>query len=184
MDCPNCKRELMNNDYCQICGYMVNGNYINSNMFNQESSESSINNKRIRAYIGKNEDKILNKQTNIFAGIFGMYYIIYRKCYLIGIIELIIWIIINFFYFLYHFNLIVFLYILSFIFHRSFFNDIYLYIIKRKLKKLKNKDLDEIRKLGGTKIFLVFLCIVIMFLCLLFISWLGSYGYYDYQLPN
>ena len=48
--------------------------------------QNNVDKKMLKAYIGKNADKILNSNINIVAMFLGAFYFLYRKSYMLGII--------------------------------------------------------------------------------------------------
>lgn len=136
MICPKCKIENKDN-FCIKCGYMLNKekevqiNY-------KEQSKKEKETQKLKAYIGKDNHKILNEIFNTKAFIFGPLYYIYRKCYLIGYAFLAIYVmIISILLKLDH----LILFIVSFLnslFHYCFFNEIYTKICKQEIKKIEN----------------------------------------------
>ncbi len=177
MFCKNCGSSLNKNDkYCNICGSQVET--IN-NIQNDYVEKSQINNnndfdeKFIKSYIGNKADKMYDSikkgGINIWAILFGIGYFAYRKMYLISVIILILG------------NIVGYLvpsisgYIGTFI--GLMFCPIYKWDITRKLRKIKNDNLnaDETQLLsiaqnkGGTSIIGAITFLVIYSLIILFI---------------
>lgn len=87
MKCPKCK-SLMTGDlnkYCVRCGYMSNGEIIDATKI----SEAEIDKEIMRIFIGNNADNFF-KINNWAAFLFGPFYLLYRKCYLIGYLGLLL----------------------------------------------------------------------------------------------
>ena len=100
MYCKNCGATLKESDhYRNVCGSVVESNNSNdSNQFqgnnipknNEFNNSVTFDEKFIKAYIGKNADKMYDSVKkggiNIWAILFGIAYFAYRKMYLISII--------------------------------------------------------------------------------------------------
>ena len=117
--------------------------------------------KLIRNFIGKNNEKILKKGFSFPALFFNWAYILYRKMYFFAIIGMTV---ITFLKFLpiEFFYLLVFVFLL---FLGLFFNKIYLFFVEGKVNKIKvtNSNTNETelinicKKNGGTNIWLALL---------------------------
>ena len=88
MICPKCKIENKNN-FCIKCGYMLNENE-EVQIHYYEEGKRELDKQKLKNYIGDDYYKILNTIYNFKALILGPLYYIYRKCYLIGYIILLI----------------------------------------------------------------------------------------------
>lgn len=136
MICPKCKIENKNN-FCIKCGYMVNGNK-SVQIHYEDIGKKEKETQELKKYIGADNYKILNERFNLKAFVFGPFYYIYRKCYLIGYVFLSIYVItLSFLLKIDHRILLVFLFLNS-LFHYCFFNAIYIKICKHEIKKFKN----------------------------------------------
>jgi len=136
MFCPKCKIENKDN-FCIKCGYMLNKE-IEVQINYKEQGKKEKETHKLKAYIGKDNHKILNEIFNTKAFIFGPLYYIYRKCYLIGYLFLAIYVItISFSLKLDHRIFFVVL-CLNSLFHYCFFNEIYTKICKQEIKKIEN----------------------------------------------
>lgn len=136
MICPKCNTDNKHN-FCIKCGYMINNNE-EVQITYDELGKKQLETKKLKQYIGKDEYKVLNYSTNINAFIFGPFYYIYRKCYLIGFTFLILNLLVIMF-FLKHNQQILLLYlIISSLFHFCFFNSIYIKICKKQIKSMQN----------------------------------------------
>lgn len=78
MDCPNCKRKMRkenNNYHCVRCGFMSNGNHINTN----DRKETNL-----QKYLDK-EFETINYNKNFFIPfLFGPLYLTYKGCVFAG----------------------------------------------------------------------------------------------------
>lgn len=116
----------------------------------------------IEDFIGKNYEKISKRKYNLSAFFFGIFYLLYRKLYLEGIILFFILIFSSLFLSLINPGIALLLEILVNLILCLFFNKYYLDKAKKKIDKIKNKnknksitDLKNIcKKAGGTNIVL------------------------------
>ena len=159
MKCPNCNKEMKNN-YCMVCGYMQNGNFVGE-CINEKNNDIKIYQKNFDI-MNQNENKILTM-------LMGPIYMSYKGYLVLGVILSILDI---FFMYLtiYIFSLIPFTISLSFlgfilyllisrIIFMSFFNSLCLYIdnikIKRIVKKYKNSYKNKLYKHNNKIIFMI-----------------------------
>lgn len=180
MICPKCGTENKEN-YCIRCGAIVTDGVVYQ--ISREEKPSIFDDLEI--YIGPNSQKIINKNTNYAAGIFAPLYLIYRKCYLEGIILFTFEISMFYLYlfivnkYLWFFPSIfgrlfrLFILVIHFLLYTIFTNSYYLHKSKKKIEHLKqqpNYQPNILAKAGGTNIIAVVL--FISFLYLLFALWL------------
>lgn len=148
----------------------------------------------LEAYVGEDYQEIVRKKINIYAFIFNLFYFLYRKMYIIGIIGLIIlWVIaVKFTSFIIPYIIVVA--VLSGV----LFNPIYLKLANVKIKRIRKNnpstddfDLMEVcRKKGGVNviialiIYLVFIASIIgtMFSFKLFLN--GKDPYFEENNNN
>lgn len=142
MNCPNCHKPMTEN-YCMFCGYMKNGNFVKSKSNPKITDEEK--------YLGLEYDQILHQKSFLANLILGPLYLCYRKFFwtgfFLGILEILFLYLTDFifspFYFFYAYNLGVIMTRLNFIILRIFWigfgNTIYLKLLKRKIKRIKNK---------------------------------------------
>lgn len=134
MKCKNCNSEI-NNDakFCSRCGCSNNNTVINS----LEKKENDLDKLLITSYL-QGDDKMYNNindkkiNINIYATLFGLFYYIYRKMYLISFCLLILILFISYFY---DTKLMILNILLGIL-----FNPLYKWDIDRKIKKIKSKN--------------------------------------------
>ena len=193
MYCPRCGTKVNENiEYCHHCGANIkeelsryNFNPIQESTVEkgkqptheeqyQYSLEYSYGNKEefIRAYVGKNYEKIKKQKFSWPSFFLGSIYCFYRKLYTLGLIWVIIsWItgILN----------IAFLLILQIVLAR-YFSAIYLSTVEKRVKTIKRQNkttsqeeiLTQCTKKGGTNFILTFILIFIICIALGIISFL------------
>ena len=81
MKCPNCNFKMKRN-FCTHCGYMTNGNFINTKKLQEDSL--------LELYFGKNYEKITSNNNYIVPFIIGPVYIFCHDFYIEGIILILI----------------------------------------------------------------------------------------------
>ena len=81
MKCPNCNFKMKRN-FCTHCGYMTNGNFINTKKVQEDSL--------LELYFGKNYEKITSNNNYIVPFIIGPVYIFCHDFYIEGIILILI----------------------------------------------------------------------------------------------
>ncbi len=128
----------------------------------------------IESYIGEDYKIIKKSPINVYALILNWMYVLYRKCYITGIIGLVIIYILTLFFPDY----LLFFIGISMIMIGLLFNKYYLFIIKGRVKRLLNKyegsdefNLKEICKQNGGVNVLKALIIYFVFLLLLLIPY-------------
>ena len=82
MKCPKCGMKMNKTDYCFHCGYMTNGNIIDTK---KETPPSEL-----ELYFGTKYDKITKNENWYFSGLLGPTYIFCHGYYLIGLLLIII----------------------------------------------------------------------------------------------
>ena len=140
MKCPNCNFKMKRN-FCTHCGYMTNGNFINTKKLQEDSL--------LELYFGKNYEKITSNNNYIVPFIIGPVYIFCHDFYIEGIILILIeYLISTIFLCFNHAFLYVYvvklLNLMYFAFSRliwaTILNLIYEKLTLRRLKKIKEKD--------------------------------------------
>lgn len=145
----------------------------------QTNNTSFDDEELLKAFIGKNYDKISTQSFNLAGLIFTSFYMIYRKMFLFGLLFFII-------------SLVVFSAISNFLVAIGFsllvgflFNKLYLWYAKRKIAKIKiknaDKTADEIKEIcknkGGTSVgqlaLGIVLEVVIVVIALVIITFMG-----------
>ena len=153
MKCPKCHHEIKLENYCTRCGIMIKNNEIIS--LKDKPQDNSL-----EYFIGEDYQKIL-KKNNWTATFLGPLYLVYRKCYLIGILlgylQIIIVTILK------SLNPLILLTIELFfmLFYCCYTNSIYIYIAKNRIKKINSKEKEILNKNGGTTIVPVFLVLLL-----------------------
>lgn len=84
MICPKCGTENKGN-FCIKCGAIVKDNTLY-----QINTKQVSTNTLLETYFGLDYNKIVMKPANIFGGIFGPLYLVYRNCFIGGFILLFI----------------------------------------------------------------------------------------------
>lgn len=74
MNCPKCGKSNFK-DYCIVCGYMKNGNYIRKTRY--ENSDLEI-------MLGYEYDDIIHNTNNLKVFLLGGLYFCYRNCFFVG----------------------------------------------------------------------------------------------------
>ncbi len=146
MTCPNCGMK-MKKDYCMHCGYMTNGNFIDTN----KAIEVSL----MELYLGKDYDKIIRNKNWIVPGILGPVYIFCRGYYLYGLLLIIADILISLLFFVFNhvfliYYLVVMLNAFYIVFNRIVWatigNLIYKLLLLKHLSKIKEKYPDDYKE--------------------------------------
>lgn len=141
---------------------------------NSDDIDSLEDIKLLKSYVGKNYDNITTKRFNVFAFIFTLFYMLYRKMYFSSFLFLIC---IFGIIFIKSFVVTLVIYILLSVGVGLFINKIYINCAKKKINKikLKNSDLDfyELRNVcslrGGTSFKnVVYSILIIIITCGLF----------------
>lgn len=174
MYCKKCgSRVDSNSNFCTNCGTIVNSNINDINNVNQSSidkntetkvnteilnnNEPNMDEKLIKIYIGRNADKMYPKlinnklKFNLWSILFSRIYFLYRKMYLVVLLQFLITISL----FLFAPSISNMTGIISFLFY-----PIYKWDINRKIKKLKqeNNNIAEdqlikiVRNKGGVSV--------------------------------
>ena len=88
MYCPNCGKEMNDNDkFCGNCGNNIAGGV---NPSQNTSNNSFEEEELLKAYVGNNYESIANGGFNIAAFFLGGIYLLYRKCYLFFLLTFLI----------------------------------------------------------------------------------------------
>lgn len=158
-----------------------NGMYIQPNTPTQQHDnvnkqyDNSIDNENlVRIYIGKNADKIMEGNFSISAFIFGMWYFLYRKMWLLAILLIIGNVIAN----LFLPSLASILTIVADIFIAFKFNKMYLKQAEDKVQKIKYKNpgatpeelIRLCKKKGGTAIWPIIIYFLLTIIAIIIIS--------------
>lgn len=174
MNCPKCGKSNFK-DYCIVCGYMKNGNYI---------GKTKSENSDLEIMLGYEYDDIIHNTNNLKVFLLGGLYFCYRNCFFVGFFLEILNIL--FVYFnayigsfidLGSFNFSDFFFLLSIIIEKTFWvmfaNQLYIKCAKRKLNRWKKKySLDEYKmKIANQNIkkFLLPVFAVLLYIFILFI---------------
>ena len=133
MICPKCGTENKEN-FCIKCGTIISKDgviQIKDTRLNNDSLHSDL-----ELYIGKNCDKILNRRLNLAAAFFSIEWFIYRKCYLLSFILLLLQLLIVMFVSIFFKSInIYFIYIIFILFYLFFANTLYILDARRKINK-------------------------------------------------
>lgn len=193
MRCPKCGTENKEN-FCMKCGTMLSNDgiiQIKDTRVNNDSLHSDL-----EFFIGKNYEKILNGRLNFAAAFFFILWFIYRKCYLLAFILFLIQLFIVMLVSVFFEGInIYFIYIIFILFYLFFANTLYILDARRKIKKIKKKNvsyLAAIKKKGGTSIvaviiFPIIYIVAIIALIIFLLPYLRNiYKAYDlyYYMPN
>ena len=143
--CPICGVELING-YCAVCGYGLQHFRNNSNNIDQVDK-----NDMVKAFIGKNAEKLSTKNWNWSAFLLSPVYFVYRKLYKEFFVLLILIIALNFlmYYISIPFAAVLFSAILGLV-----FNKLYMKHVNKKVNAISanfyGKDaITECEKQGG-----------------------------------
>ncbi len=186
-NCPNCGSKINQGDiFCKVCGSKLpqeennqfNNGQTNLNFNNNQQSTviNQVNNTDdglVRAYIGKNADKLLKGNFSFCVFLFGAIYVLYRKMWLLGII----WIVINVISMMF---LPTYSWIISFvinIFLMFQFKKIYIKHVHEEVAKIESENPGKSReelgsicsKKGGTTLIPIFLVILFYVVILYFL---------------
>ena len=210
MRCPKCNSKIEDEaNVCRYCQYVINesedltvdreGLYDNSSLYSKYSTKESSREPYRDKYIGKNKN-IINLRFNIFAFIFGPFYLIYRNIYKIGIFTLILYL------FLIKEPIVILIInlVLGFEFRTLYYTDMD-YKIKNILKDNPDKSNKELMKLieekGNVNNILKLLILIVGFMILVFLIYTNyvenvikkeesgillrvSFDKLDYKIPN
>lgn len=148
----------------------------NENLLNLSNVYDEYDEELLKIYIGNNFDQITTKSFNIWACLFNIIYLLYRKMYLFGFICALIFLLVCFIN-----SIVVFL---IYIFLVGFFaNYVYKIFANKNINKIKlnckDKTIDDVRKIckrkGGTSLILGFIGfgvqVVLLFVGYLFMSY-------------
>ena len=131
--------------------------------------------KLILAYIGSNYDKILAKGFSLPAFLFGPFYLLYRKLYLIGISILIALDGLIFYFCTLKWYVLGIVFYLVVVFVLGlFFNSLYLHTAKKKIERIKldyvnfSDMLDVAKKTGGTSLVWLIIMFVVLGVAIFF----------------
>lgn len=138
MICPNCKTKNDKN-YCIKCGYLKNGNIEMQILYNK-ASEFTKTKEKLRTYIGKDSYKILSNRLNGYALIFGPLYYLYRNCYKLGTLNLIVFTYITTILLKHDQRILLTFLILNSLLNYMTFNSIYIKICTKELTKTKKQE--------------------------------------------
>ena len=145
MKCPKCDNRIIKN-FCIKCGALVNEKEIlQIKKVNYTSIDPDIT--LLEKYLGENSHLIINKTTSIYGGIFGVFYILYKKCLTDGLILIFIEMLILFLISK-NGDAMTFLKfkMLYLFFFYCFSNPIYINSIKKRLKRIDNVNIDSYKK--------------------------------------
>lgn len=143
MLCPKCGMKMSNKEYCFHCGYMLNGNYIDT----KKKIPPSI----LELYFGEYYDKYSRNENWFVAGILGPTYIFCHGHYFIGLLLIILDSFVSLFFLIFNHSLLFYYMILLLnniywfcnrLLWATIGNMIYLKLKKAKLSKIKNKHYD------------------------------------------
>lgn len=140
MLCPNCGMK-QKGDYCIHCGYMSNGNFIDT----KKKIEAPL----LEMYLGKKYDTIIRNNNFLVPGILGPVYIFCHKFYFVGIILILIDFLVSIFFLVLN-HAFLFYYIVEF-YNYSYWiinkivwatigNMIYVKLLIKKIDKFKEKN--------------------------------------------
>lgn len=149
-------------------------NFMNINYSSNNNLEINDNryDRLLEAYVGEDYQEIVRKKINIYAFLFNLFYLLYRKLYVLGIVGLVIlWVIGIKFSIL----LIPYLLVIAFL-SGVLFNPIYLKLANIKIKRIRKNnpsnddfELMEIcRKKGGVNVVIALVIYVIFIACIIF----------------
>lgn len=180
MYCSRCGKKVEQEDfYCGNCGNTIktNESFAYQNNLNIEkniTNTNQIEDYLIDAYIGKNQEKLKEENFSINTFFLGIYYILYRKMWLLAVLYIVV-IIISSIFLPTFYNAINFAVgiIISFKFKKMYIKQVRekVEIIKKENSFKSNEELIEIcRKKGGTSILAPILYILGIIMLLSFIS--------------
>ena len=92
MNCPKCGNFVNAGEkFCGKCGCVMEPG-------NQPASVETGNDEELlRAYVGKNYDKIVKSPISICSLLFGLFYVLYRKMWLLGVMWFLLMFVANLF---------------------------------------------------------------------------------------
>ncbi len=172
MKCPKCGKPL-HKDFCMYCGYMANGNIIDT--------KKKIEASKLEKYLGNDFETIIHNENAKEIFILGPLYFSYRNYFVLGTVLTLldVYIIYNSrviaqtflntplpnFYLNFDIPVMLITFLLSRLIYVMLSNEIYLKLLTKKLAKSK----DDIVKLGdGNKVNVIFSIIFVISLFLLF----------------
>lgn len=169
MFCTNCGKKLNENEhFCKYCGKMITlkeKNVVYSNNIHKDEKEKAKPDlEQIYLNTNTNKENFCKDKINIYAFLFGPYYLLYRKMYLYGII----WLLLNFFVGIFTSDWISFLFYIVLAFYFALeFNFLYQKKMEDDLKQVnkldKNNQVDFCKRKGGTTILSIIIALIISF---------------------
>ena len=141
MICPKCGMKMNKKEYCFHCGYMENGNTINT--------KKIVPSSMLELYFGNHYDKYIRNQNWLIVGITGPVYIFCHGYYIIGLLLILCDYCISLFFLIFnhallYYYVVLLLNIVYILFNRILWatvgNIIYLKLLTKKLKKIEKKD--------------------------------------------
>ena len=186
---PQAQSQVNNMNSISQNGFQNNDNVNPMPQQNVSYTSGSISNKTsdndeilLKAFIGKNQEKITTKRFNFAGFFFTAFYMAYRKMFLYSII---LYLIMMFILNAIKNNIIIIgLYLLVSIVVGLLVNKIYLYYAKKKINKIKfknsQKNIDELKTIcsikGGTSVGRIFLELFIGFIIAIVMITAGFIG--------
>lgn len=141
MNCPKCGMKMNNIEYCFHCGYMRNGNTIDT--------KKEISPSMLELYFGDCYNKYTRNRNWVVAGVFGPIYIFCHSHYIIGLLLILVDFLVSILFFvfnhafLYYYVVLLLNIIYTFcnrILWATIGNIIYLKLLTRRLEKIKRRD--------------------------------------------
>ena len=171
MYCTHCGTRLDNDAvFCTSCGTKIESNLSVNNIKKEKIYYGEDAN--LRNFIGNASDNILKSKFNVFALLFGVNYIGFKKMYLISIA----WVALISVILYYNPFMAFLLNIILCILFSFLFNNIYIKYVKKEIKKIEtaNNFGELLVKKGRNSIAGIFLPILVFIICIIIITYING----------
>ncbi len=175
MICPKCKMKINNPDYCFHCGYMSNGNVIET-----KKTVPTM----LELYFNEKDDKYIRNRNWLVAGILGPVYIFCHGYYVVGLLLIVLDYLVSLFFLIFnhallYYYVVLLLNVIYFVVNRVLWatigNMIYLKLLTNRLTKMKNdnyeyytKEIQQLYKKDNKLIILKYIIFGILFILIFY----------------
>ena len=146
MNCPNCGMQ-MKKTYCLHCGYMTNGNFIDTKKLMEDSL--------LELYFGKQYDKVIRNQNWFLSGLLGPTYLFCQNFWLIGFLLIILDSIVSLFFLSFNHALLFYYmvmllngiyWVVNRLVWATIGNMLYIKLLSKRLLKFKEKYKEDYKE--------------------------------------